>query len=106
MAIRAVQATVMDDVANGRVGWDLDNNGCGVGRRYADCFQDPTASKPDLPANRFKTTLVKADDGTWQVLELCEPFGAIIDASSSFHGMYGFRNVIMFITDAEKAPVG
>eukprot|EP00435_Cladocopium_sp_Y103_P066687 s792_g29.t1 len=48
--VRAIQAEVNDDVATGAVGWELDSRGCGVGRHYADKFQDPLMVKPDIPA--------------------------------------------------------
>ena len=41
---------------------------------------------------------------SWYVLELCEPLADLIDMSSEFHGYYGAREVLTFITEGEKPP--
>ena len=69
--IRAIQADVDPSVVNGSVGWELDVRGCGVGRHFADRFQDSLLVKPDISGAFYRTTLVQADD-KWFVLELCE----------------------------------
>ena len=53
---------------------------------------------------RNRTTLIKGDDASWYVLELCEPLADLIDMSSEFHGYYGAREVLTFISEGEKPP--
>ena len=40
--VRAVKATVREDVLHGRVGWNLDETGLGIGRHFSETYQDPT----------------------------------------------------------------
>ena len=102
--IRAIQAEVDPGVVNGAVGWELDMRGCGVGRHFANRFQDPLLVKPDLPEDFYRTTLVQ-DGGKWYVMELCERLDGLIQLDSEFHAMQGNRNIITFITDTEKDPM-
>lgn len=39
--VRAVKATVRDDVLHGRVGWSLDKTGLGIGRHFAKHIKIP-----------------------------------------------------------------
>lgn len=87
--VRAIQAEV-----SGRLGWNLDNSGCGIGRHYGDSYQDPTLVRPDLQGSRFRTTLVEGSDKQWYVLELCEPLAELIHYSAKFHGFEGNRNIL------------
>lgn len=84
--IRAIQAEVDPGVANGAVGWKFDARGCGVGRHFADRFQDPTLVKPSVSGAFYRTTLVQAD-GKWYVMELCEKLDGLIQLDSEFHEM-------------------
>ena len=102
-SICAVKATVREELERGPIGWNLDETGCGVGRHYAECFQDPTLAFPQMSGPKYRTTLVK-DQDSWLVMELCEHVGSIIDLSSSFHQLYGPRDVITVVTDVEKDP--
>ena len=102
-SICAVKATVGQELERGPIGWNLDETGCGVGRHYAECFQDPTLAFPQMSGPKYRTTLVK-DQDSWLVMELCEHVGSIIDLSSSFHQLYGPRDVITVVTDVEKDP--
>lgn len=103
--VSAVQAEVMDDVLNGSVGWQLDSNGCGIGRHSASNFQDPTLMRPDLHGRLYRTTLAQGNDKKWYVLELCERMDELVQLDASFHEFQGERNVItmvIIITDGEK----
>lgn len=102
--VRVVQAEVKPDVVNGRIGWNLDARGCGLGRHFSDCFQDPTLVRPDIHGQKFRTTLVQGDDKRWYVLELNEPLEEMSRYSAQFYGFTDKRNVITFVTDAEKDP--
>ena len=53
---------------------------------------------------RNRTTLVKADDGFWHVLQLCEPLQSLVDISAEFYGYSGVREVLTFITEGEQPP--
>ena len=68
----AIQATVQESLLNGRVGWELDEVGCGVGEHFSDKCQDPSLVKPGLPGRLCRTTLVEGDDKKWYIVELCE----------------------------------
>ena len=72
MHVRAIQADVMEHVVEGRVGWDLDAYGQGLGRHFDNKYQDPSLVKPDLPGRFCRTTLIEGDDKKWYVVELCE----------------------------------
>ena len=102
--VRAVKATVRDDVLHGRVGWTLDETGLGIGRHFAETYQDPTLVCPAMQGIRNRTTLIRGDDGLWYVLELCEPLQNLIDMSAEFYGYSGAREVLTFITEGEKPP--
>ena len=102
--VRAIQADVLDSVINGPVGWELDSRGCGIGRHFSDCHMDPLLVKPDLSGEFYRTTLMEGNDKKWYVTELCEKLGDLIQLDAGFHGLHGRRNVITFISDAEKDP--
>eukprot|EP00435_Cladocopium_sp_Y103_P024696 s2951_g6.t1 len=104
LSVRAIQAEVNDDVLQGPVGWELDSRGCGIGRHFSEVHMDPLLAKPDLPGTFYRTTLIEGDDRKWYVTELCEQLEALIQLDAEFHGLKGKRNVITFITDAEKDP--
>ena len=53
---------------------------------------------------RNRTTLIKGDDGSWYVVELCEPLQSLIDMSAEFYGYSGAREVLTFVTEGEKSP--
>lgn len=59
---------------------------------------------PGMQGIRNRTTLIKDDDGSWYVLELCEPLHSLIDMSAEFYGYSGAREVLTFITQGEKPP--
>lgn len=42
VCVRLIQAEVMPDVVNGRIGWNLDDRECGIGKHFGDCYHDPT----------------------------------------------------------------
>ena len=90
---------------NGSVGWQLDDRGVGIGRHFSDKHQDPTMFKPSIPGSFYRTTLVEGNDKKWYVMELCEKLEELVQLDSEFHGMRGRRNIITFITDAEKDPL-
>ena len=103
-SVCAVKATLREELEKGPIGWNLDETGCGVGRHYAECFQDPTLAFPQMSGPKYRTTLVK-DQGSWLfMMELCEHVGSIIDLSSSFHQLSGPRDIITVVTDMEKDP--
>ena len=102
--VRAVKATVRDDVLHGHVGWSLDETGLGIGRHFAENYQDPTLVCPAMQGVRNRTTLIKGDDGSWYVVELCEPLQSLIDMSAEFYGYSGAREVLTFVTEGEKSP--
>ena len=102
--VRAVKATVRDDVLHGHVGWSLDETGLGIGRHFAETYQDPTLVCPAMQGVRNRTTLIKGDDGFWYVVELCEPLQSLIDMSAEFYGYSGAREVLTFVTEGEKSP--
>ena len=49
-------------------------------------------------------TLIEGNDKKWYVTELCEKLEDLIQLDAGFHGLQGRRNVITFISDAEKDP--
>jgi len=102
--VRAVKATVRDDVLHGHVGWSLDETGLGIGRHFAETYQDPTLVCPAMQGVRNRTTLIKGDDGFWYVVELFEPLQSLIDMSAEFYGYSGAREVLTFVTEGEKSP--
>ena len=102
--VRAVRATVRPEVLQGRIGWNLDDAGIGVGRRISETYQDPTLAFPGMQGITDRPTLVKGDDNLWYVLELCEPLRSLIDMSADFFGYDGPREVLTFITEGEKPP--
>ena len=102
--VRAIQAEVMDYVLQGSVGWHLDQFGHGIGRHYAETFQDPTMAKPDIPGRFCRTTLVEAEGGKWFVVELCERLDELIQLDAEFHELQGKRNIITILTDGERDP--
>eukprot|EP00435_Cladocopium_sp_Y103_P063067 s2135_g24.t1 len=104
LQVRAIQADVMEFVLNGPVGWELDERGCGIGRHFSDRHIDPLLVKPDLSGKFFRTTLIEGNDKKWYVTELCEQLEGLIQLDAGFHDLQGKRNVITFITDAEKDP--
>ena len=61
--------------------------------------------KPDLSGRFYRTTLVEGNDRKWYVTELCEQLEGLIQLEAEFYGFRGKRDVITFITDAEKDPV-
>ena len=61
--------------------------------------------KPDLPASFYRTTLIEGNDKRWYVTELCEQLEGLVQLDAEFHGFRGKRNVITFITSAEKDPL-
>ena len=103
--VRAIQADVMDYVVNGQVGWQLDQYGKGIGRHFAEHFQDPSLVKPDLPSWFCRTTRVEGDDRKWYVVELCERLDGLIQLDAEFHELSGKRNVVTILTDGEKDPM-
>ena len=102
--VRAVKATVREDVLHGRVGCNLDETGLGIGRHFSETYQDPTLICPAMQGIRNRTTLIKGDGGFWYVLELCAPLQSLIDMSAEFYGYSGAREVLTFITEGEKPP--
>ena len=102
--VRAVKATVREDVLHGRVGWNLDETGLGIGRHFSETYQDPTLICPAMQGIRNRTTLIKGDGGFCYVLELCVPLQSLIDMSAEFYGYSGAREVLTFITEGEKPP--
>ena len=92
--VRAIQADVMQYVVEGNVGWSLDEFGRGIGRHFAEKFQDPTLVKPDLPGRYCRTTLVEDNNKKWQVVELCERLDGLIQLDAEFYGLAGKRNII------------
>ena len=103
MQIRAVSASVFEELTDARVGWNLNERGVGIGKRYSNCFQDPTLACPSMSGRMYRTTLIKHGD-KWLVLELCEPLEYLVDLSAEFYGYAGDRYVITIITDAERPP--
>ena len=101
--ICAVKARVREELQHGPIGSNLDENGCGVGRHFAECFQDPTLAVPGMSGPKYRTTLVK-DQGSWLVMELCGHIGSIIDLGAGFHELHGPRDVLTVVTDGEKDP--
>ena len=83
---RSIQADVMDYVVNGQVGWQLDQYGRGIGRHFAEHFQDPSLVKPDLPSWFCRTPLIEGDDRKWYVVELCERLDSWMPSSMSCQG--------------------
>ena len=102
--VRAVRATVRAEVLQGRIGWNLDDAGLGVGRHISETYQDSTLAFPGMHGITATATLVKGDDNLWYVLELCEPLHSLIDMSADFFGYDGPREVLTFITEGEKPP--
>lgn len=99
--VRAIQADVMDYVVNGSVGWELDENGRGVGRHFKK-NEDPTLVRPGLSGPVFRTTLVEGHDRTWYLVELCESAAVLIQLDAEFYDLKGTRKVIINPTDAEQ----
>ena len=89
---------------HGSVGWQLDSNGCGIGRHYADHHQDPLLLRPDLDGRFYRTTLVEGNNKRWYVMELCEMLEGLVQLEAQFHDMAGRRNIITIITESEKDP--
>ena len=83
--VRAIQAALVPSLLRGKVGWDLDDAGCGVGRHFAERFQDPTLVKPGLSGNLCRTTLAEGNDSKWYVLELCERLDGLVQYDAMFH---------------------
>lgn len=48
VVVRVMKATVRDEVLHGRVGWNLDEIGLGIGRCFAETYQDPTLVCPTI----------------------------------------------------------
>ena len=71
---------------------------------YAECYQDPTLVKPDLPGYG-RTTLIEGNDHKWYVVELCERLDGLIQLDAEFHELTGKRNVVTILTDGEKDPL-
>jgi hypothetical protein len=94
MHVRAIQADVMEHVVEGRVGWDLDAYGQGLGRHFDNKYQDPSLVKPDLPGRFCRTTLIEGNDKKWYVVELCERLDGLIQYDAEFYEMSGKRNII------------
>ena len=101
MLVRVVKADVMPDLADMRVGWQLNDQGVGRGKHFSNCFQDPTLVVPSMAGSKYRTTLVR-DGGQWLVMELCERLDTLVDLSSEFHGLAGGRYVLTIITDSER----
>ena len=81
--VRAIQADVMDYIVQGTVGWELDDLGRGIGRHFADRFQDPTLIRPGVSGPLFRTTLIEGDDRKWYVVERCESVPDLIHHHSA-----------------------
>ena len=81
--VRAIQADVMDCIVQGTVGWELDDLGRGIGRHFADRFQDPTLIRPGVSGPLFRTTLIEGDDRKWYVVERCESVPDLIHHHSA-----------------------
>jgi hypothetical protein len=81
--VRAIQADVMDYIVQGTVGWELDDLGRGIGRHFADRFQDPTLLRPGVSGPLFRTTLIEGDDRKWYVVERCESVPDLIHHHSA-----------------------
>jgi hypothetical protein len=79
--VRASQA--MDYIVQGTVGWELDDFGRGIGRHFADRFQDPTLIRPGVSGPLFRTTLIEGDDRKWYVVERCESVPDLIHHHSA-----------------------
>eukprot|EP00435_Cladocopium_sp_Y103_P015276 s4186_g3.t1 len=103
LSIKAIKADVVPDLADMRVGWQLNPEGVGRGKHFAKCFQDPTLACPTMAGSKYRTTLVR-DGGQWLVMELCEPLESLIDLSAEFHEIASERFVLTIITDAERPP--
>ena len=102
--VRAVRADVLSSLTDMRVGWELNAEGIGRGKHYANCYQDPTMVCPTMSGQKYRTTLVQKDN-EWHVLELCEPLESLVDLSAEFYGLAGDRFIITIITSAEKDPL-
>ena len=102
--VRAIQAEVDEGIVNGSVGWQLDSNGCGIGRQDSDHHQDPLLVRPDMDGKFYRTTFVEGNNKKWYVMELCEQLEGLVQLDSQFHELHGRRNVITFITESEKDP--
>ena len=75
-----------------------------VGRHITDSFQDPTLAFPALQGPQHRTTLVKGDNGKWQILELNEPLRLLVSLDAKFHDLQGNRSTITLVTPGEKDP--
>eukprot|EP00435_Cladocopium_sp_Y103_P016694 s2953_g4.t1 len=104
LSVRAINAQVNDDLVNSLIGWSVNNAGYIIGRHMADSFQDPTLAFPALQGPQNRTTLVKGDDGRWQILELNEPLRLLIQADAKFHELQGNRSTITIVTPGERDP--
>ena len=103
-AVRAARADVTESLVQSPIGWTGNTFGYIVGRHLSGYFQDPTLAFPALQGPQCRTTLVKADDSKWCVLELDEPLGMIIQLDAPFHELEGQRSVITIVTTGEKQP--
>ena len=103
-AVRAISAEVSQDLINSSVGWTVNTAGYIVGRHMADSFQDPTLAFPVLQGPQHRTTLVKGDNGKWQILELNEPLRLLVSLDAKFHDLQGNRSTITLVTPGEKDP--
>ena len=101
--LRAVSASVFEELTDARVGWKLNEHGVGTGKHYGNCFQDPTLACPSMSGRMFRSTLIQHGD-KWLVMELCEPMEYLVDLSAEFHGYAGGRYIITIITDTERPP--
>ena len=84
--------------------WTVNTAGYIVGRHMTDSFQDPTLAFPALQGPQHRTTLVKGDNGKWQILELNEPLRLLVSLDAKFHELQGNRSTITLITPGEKDP--
>ena len=57
--VRAVKATVRDDVLHGRVGWSLDKTGLGIGRHFAKHIKIPLGFS-SMQGVRNRTALIES----------------------------------------------
>ena len=102
--VRAIGAAdVVSDLADMRVGWELNSDGIGCGKHFSRHFQDPTLVCPSMAGSKYRTTLVR-DGGRWLVMDLCEHLDALVDFSADFHGIEVDRYVLTIITASERPP--
>eukprot|EP00435_Cladocopium_sp_Y103_P017592 s705_g4.t1 len=103
-SVRAISAEVKPELINSSVGWSVNNAGYIVGRHMADSFQDPSLAFPALQGPQCRTTLLKDDDGRWQILELNEPLRLLIQPDAKSHELQGNRSTITIVTPGERDP--